>query len=288
MAKAQQLNAEQVHVMHAKHGYLNVGFFLARSAIYFVVIIVLSRLLWAYSNRQDETGDVDLTVRMRRLSAGGIPFMALVTAFAAIDWIMTLTPLWFSTMFGVYYFAGGFLSAISLLAILNAFARGKNLYGDLVTAEHSHNVGKLMFAFNCFWTYIGFSQFMLIWIANLPEETPFFTLRMQDPWKPVSIALLVFHFFIPFLILLSRKLKRNPARLAVMAVYLLVMELLDLYWLIMPTFSPGDVVFPWTLIAAWLGVGGICVAVAIAGLRNKYTVPVKDPFLSVSLRYRQP
>lgn len=282
------LNHEQEHIMHAKHGYLSVPFFLIRTGIYFAVVIFLSWRLWKLSTKQDETGDPQLTVAMRRLSAGGLPFLALVIAFAAIDWIMTLTPLWFSTMFGVYYFAGSFLTTISVLALINALARGKDLYGDLVTAEHSHNVGKLMFAFNCFWTYIGFSQFMLIWIANLPEETPFFTLRMEGEWKAVSIALLVFHFFIPFFVLLSKNLKRNPRRLAVMAVWLMAVNFLDLYWLIIPTLSPTARAFPWTLPFAWVGVGGVAIAFAVWRIRNQYTVPVKDPFLAFSLRYRQP
>jgi hypothetical protein len=286
--KAAGLNHEQEHIMHAKHSYLGVVFFLIRTAVYLAVVSFLSLRLWSLSTRQDKTGDVQLTVAMRRLSAGGLPFLALVIAFAAMDWIMTLTPLWFSTMFGVYYFAGSFLTTLSMVALINALARGKDLYGDLVTAEHSHNIGKLMFAFTCFWTYIGFSQFMLIWIANLPEETPFFTLRMEEPWKIVSILLLIFHFFIPFLILLSKNLKRNPRRLAVMAVWLMAVNFLDLYWLIIPTLSPKAVAFPWVLPFAWVGVGGIGITFAVWRQRNHFTVPIKDPFLATSLRYRQP
>jgi hypothetical protein len=283
------LTPEQYSLLvNHKAKYLNVPFFLVRTAIYFVVTIFLSQRLFGLSTRQDSTGEVELTVKQRRLSAGGLPFLAMVIAFASFDWLMSLTPFWFSTMFGVYYFAGIFLTTLSIVAILNARARGKDLYGDLVSPEHSHNVGKLMFAFTCFWTYIAFSQFMLIWIANLPEETPFFTLRMKETWRPVSIILIVCHFFIPFLILLSRKLKRQPSRLAVMAVWLVLVQLLDLYWLVVPTFSPDSISFPLALIPAWVGVGGIGTAFAIWRLRGHYTVPVRDPFLSVSLRYRQP
>jgi hypothetical protein len=283
------LTPEQLHLMeHIKTKYLNVPFFLVRSGLYFAVAIFLSQRLFGFSTRQDSTGDVELTVKQRRLSAGGLPFLSVVIAFASFDWIMSLTPFWFSTMFGVYYFAGSFLTTLSIVAILNARARGKDLYGDLVSAEHSHNIGKLMFAFTCFWTYIAFSQFMLIWIANLPEETPFFSLRMREPWRPISIILIITHFFIPFLVLLSRKLKRNPARLQVMAFWLVLVNLLDLYWLIIPTMSPGEVTIPWMLPFAWVGVGGIAIAFAIWRLRGHYTVPVRDPFLSVSLRYRQP
>jgi hypothetical protein len=283
------LTAEQFTLLtEHKAKYLNIPFFLVRTGIYFVVTIFLSQRLFGFSTRQDATGEVELTVKQRRLSAGGLPFLALVIAFASFDWLMSLTPFWFSTMFGVYYFAGSFLTALAIVAILNARARGKDLYGDLVSPEHSHNVGKLMFAFTCFWTYIAFSQFMLIWIANLPEETPFFTLRMKEVWRPVSIALLICHFFIPFFILLSRKLKRKPGRLALVACWLVLVNLLDLYWLVVPTFSPDAITFPLALIPAWVGIGGIGVAFAIWRLRGHYTVPVRDPFLSVSLRYRQP
>jgi hypothetical protein len=282
------LNAEQVHMMHNKAGWLNVPFFIGRSVFYLVLCSFLAQRLWSLSTKQDSTGDIQLTVAQRRLSVGGLPFLALVVAFAAFDWLMSLNPLWFSTMFGVYYFAGGFLTAMSLVSIINTLAVGKDNYGPLVTPEHSHNVGKLMFAFTCFWTYIGFSQFMLIWIANLPEETPFFSLRMSDPWKPVSILLIVTHFFIPFLTLLSRKLKRHPRLLRIAGFWLLAVNFLDLYWLVMPTFSPDKVVFPLWLLPAWLGVGGLAIAFGIWRIRGHYAVPVKDPFLSVSLRYRQP
>jgi hypothetical protein len=283
------MTAEQAALFEShKSKYLNPSFFFFRTALYFLVTIFLSQRLFGWSTRQDSTGDVELTVKARRLSAGGLPFLAVVVAFAAFDWLMSLTPFWFSTMFGVYYFAGFFLTTLAIIAIINALARGKDLYGDLVSPEHSHNVGKLMFAFTCFWAYIGFSQFMLIWIADLPEETPFFSLRMKETWRPVSILLIVCHFFIPFFILLSRKLKRKPARLALVACWLVLVNLLDLYWLVVPTLSPDSVTFPWMLIPAWVGVGGIGIAFAIWRMRGHYTVPVRDPFLSVSLRYRQP
>jgi hypothetical protein len=191
-------------------------------------------------------------------------------------------------MFGVYYFAGSFVTAIALLALLNQMARGKDLYGEYVSPEHSHNVGKLMLAFTAFWAYIGFSQFMLIWIANLPEEIPFFTVRMRGAWAPLGVFLIFGHFFLPFFTLLSKNLKRKPARLAVVAVWLMVVNFADLVWLVIPTLSPEQFIFPLSLVTALLGVGGVAVAGAIWTIRGHFTVPVKDPFLAVSLRYRQP
>jgi hypothetical protein len=282
------LTAEQQHLLHYKAPFLNVPFFIIRTGIYFLIASFLSRRLFVLSTKQDESGDLQLTALQRRLSAGGLPFIAIVFAFAAFDWLMTLNPFWFSTMFGVYYFAGSFLSAIALLALINTLARGKDLYGEYVSPEHSHNVGKLMLAFTAFWAYIAFSQFMLIWIANLPEEIPFFTVRMRGAWAPVGVFLIVGHFFLPFFTLLSKNLKRQPARLAIVAVWLMAVNFVDLYWLVMPTLSPDQMSFPLSLITAFLGVGGVAVATAIWIARGHYTLPVKDPYLPVSLRYRQP
>jgi hypothetical protein len=283
------LTPEQVEILHKKtHVWLTPAFFLIRTAIYFAIAIFLGRKLFSYSTKQDENGDVAYTVRQRVLSAGGIPFLAVVFAFAAFDWMMTLDPFWFSTIFGVYYFAGSFLGVISLLSILNARARGKDLYGDFVTPEHSHNVGKLMLAFTAFWGYIGFSQFMLIWIANLPEEIPFYVVRLEKDWAAIGAVLIIFHFFVPFFTLLSKNLKRKPQRLAIVGAYILLVHFIDLYWLIIPTLTPDHRSFHWTLITAFLGVGGVAVATALWVARGRYTIPVKDPFLSVSLRYRQP
>ncbi|HEY4590818.1 MAG TPA: hypothetical protein VIJ61_00325 [Thermoanaerobaculia bacterium] len=282
------LSEEQRHLLEHKGPYLNVTAFLVRTVIYFIIAGYLGRRLFGLSTRQDETGDVQLTVRQRRLSAGGLPFIAVVFAFAAFDWLMSLNPFWFSTMFGVYYFAGSFVTAISLIAILNWRARGKDLYGDYVSPEHSHNIGKLMLAFTAFWAYIGFSQFMLIWIAGLPEEIPFFTVRMRGAWAPLGVFLIFGHFFLPFFTLLSKNLKRKPGRLAVVAIWMFVVHFADLYWLVIPTLSPDAFVFPLSVVTAFLGVGGVAVAAGIWTIRGHFTVPVKDPFLSVSLRYRQP
>jgi len=283
------LTVEQAHLLHHKAPYLNAPFFLVRTGIYFVVVMFIAQRLFGLSTQQDSSGDVQLTVSQRRLSAGGLPFVAVVFAFAGFDWLMTLNPFWFSTIFGVYYFAGSFLSTLSLLVLITNAARGnKDLFGTYVSLEHRHNLGKLMLAFTAFWAYIGFSQFMLIWIAALPEEIPFFTVRMTKEWAPVGIALMVGHFGLPFLALLSRPLKRNPKLLGAVAVWLLLMNFVDLYWLVIPTLSEKAPAFHFTLVTAFLGVGGVAVSAAIWRARGHFTVPVKDPFLSVSLRYRQP
>jgi hypothetical protein len=281
-------NAEQLEMLHNKHKYLNPEFFVGRTVGYFVIAGFIAWRFFGLSTRQDVSGDVMITQKQRSLGTGGLPLLGVVVTFAAFDWLMSLNPLWFSTIFGVYYFAGSFLSAIGVLIIVVSMARGKNLLGTYVSIEHIHNLGKLLFAFTCFWGYIAFSQMMLIWIANLPEEVPFFMVRFKEPWSLWSIALVIGHFVIPFALLLSRDLKRKPVRLSLVAGWVLLMNLLDLFWLVMPTFDEHRALIHWSLPCAVLGLGGLAVAFGLWRLRGHYTVPVKDPYLEVSLRYRQP
>ncbi|MCP3164790.1 hypothetical protein [Myxococcus qinghaiensis] len=284
---------ESEHLAHKEHGYLNWPFTLFRHVIYFSVWIFAAWKLRGLSLKQDTEGGLDLTVRMRRFAPGILPFLALTITFASFDWLMSLTPLWQSTMFGVYYFAGSFLSAFCVLTIVTTMARGKDLYGNVVTTAHFHNLGKLMLAFTAFWAYIAFSQFMLVWIANIPEEAPWYGLRIFGAWKPMSIALFFGHFVLPFFVLLSRNLKLQPRRLSVVAVYLLVIHAVDMYWLIWPaltgnkgpSFDPLSLI---SLVAAFVGVGGIAVGFALKNARGNYTMPVKDPYIAESLRYVQP
>jgi hypothetical protein len=285
---AEQLTELQRHHLHSKHGYLNEGFFYVRQVIYFVVWTFVSHRLYGWSTRQDEGGDLMLTVKQRFLSPGSLPFLALTITFAAFDWMMSLTPLWQSTIYGVYYFAGSFLAAFCVLTLATVNAQGKDLYGNLVTPAHFHNLGKLMLAFTAFWAYIAFSQFMLIWIANLPEEAPWYHVRLNGGWRNVSIALFFLHFLIPFGILLSRNLKLQPRKLAVVAFYLLIVHAVDLYWLVWPAYNESGPTFHWTLITSFFGVGGIAIAFALWRAGGKYTVPVKDPYIADSLRYVQP
>ncbi|NBD13925.1 MULTISPECIES: hypothetical protein [Corallococcus] len=280
---------EVEHLAHKQHGYLFPSFFVVRQLIYFGVWTFVSQRLYGWSTKQDEAGGLELTVKQRRFSPGALPFLALTITFAAFDWLMSLTPLWQSTIFGVYYFAGSFLAAFCMLTLVTVNAQGKDLYGSLVKTPHYHNLGKLMFAFTAFWAYIAFSQFLLVWIANIPEEAPWYGLRMFGAWRPMSIAIFLLNFVLPFFTLLSRKLKEKPRLLGVAAVYLLLMHAVDLYWLIWPAFSgEAGPTFHWTLITAFVGVGGIAVGYALMKARGKYTLPVKDPYIAESLRYVQP
>ncbi|MFN7133282.1 MAG: hypothetical protein ACK4N5_14485, partial [Myxococcales bacterium] len=282
------LNHEELHLIHHKHGYLNAGGFVVRGLVYFGIWIVVAHLLRGWSLKQDSARDIGLTVRQRKLGVGGLPLLALSITFASFDWLMSLTPVWFSTIYGVYYFAGGFLGAICLLTLTTTYAQGKDLYGRLVSLHHFHNLGKLMLAFTAFWAYIAFSQLLLVWIANIPEEVPWYKVRLSGSWYPVSIALGLLHFVVPFFILLSRDIKLKPKALAVMAVYLLAVCYLDTYWLVIPAIQPDSPMPSWTDLTAFVGVGGVAVAFAVFRMRGTYSVPVGDPYLQDSLRYTQP
>jgi hypothetical protein len=202
--------------------------------------------------------------------------------------LMSLNPSWFSTIFGVYYFGGSFVSSLSLLAIGTAAGRKGGMFGGLMNDEHTHNIGKLMLAFVCFWTYIAFSQLLLIWIAGIPEETPFYITRFSAGWAPLGIILIFGNFFIPFGALLSRSLKRNPERLKWAAYWILLIHWVDIYWLVMPSLNPEGFSLHVTDVTAFFGVGLVAVAFTVFRLRGKLSIPVKDPYLATSIRYHQP
>ncbi|GAC1536646.1 MAG: hypothetical protein NVS2B9_02490 [Myxococcales bacterium] len=192
-------------------------------------------------------------------------------------------------MFGLYYFAGAFLSSIAVLIVATTLARHEpGTHGPHVGLPHYHNLGKLLLAFTAFWAYIAFSQFMLVWIGNLPEELPWFVARTVGPWKPVFYFLVFGHFLVPFFVLLSRDLKLRPRALAAVAGWILVAHWVDLFWVVVPTFHRDHVVFHWTQVTAFAGIGGIAVAFALFRARGRYAVPVGDPYLADSLRYSQP
>jgi hypothetical protein len=282
------LGKEALKLLAHKAPWLNRGFFIVRAFGYLLIAGFFAWRLSSWSQRQDKEGGTDLLARARRLSSGGLPFIALAITFAAFDWLMSLNPLWFSTIFGVYYFAGSFVSALSVLAIATHYGRARNVFSGVLNVEHTHNIGKLMLAFVCFWTYVAFSQLLLIWIAGIPEEIPFYITRFKEGWAWVGVLLIFGNFFIPFGALLSRSLKRNPRKLAGVAVWVLLVHYIDIFWLAMPTLHPEGFSMHWTNFTAFFGVGLVAVAFGVSRLRGKLPLPVKDPYLAESLRYRQP
>lgn len=268
-----------------KQPYLNVPFFITRAVIYIACWTGLGWWYFRQSLRQDKTGEVSITQKMQWYSGPAIILFALTVTFAAVDWIMSLDPHWYSTMFGVYYFSGCNVAIFAFLTLISADMQRTGLLHEVVTVEHFHDLGKLLFAFVVFWSYIAFSQYMLIWYANLPEETIFFAHRMENRWQYVSVALMVVHFFVPFFFLLSRNVKRNKTLLLAAATWMLAIHYIDLYWLIMPNLHAHDV-HPSLLDATtFLGIGGFFVA-SVGWIMNKYPlIPLKDPRLPESLSF---
>lgn len=286
------LPADEVALLAHKAPYLNMTFFVIRAVIFFGIWIGVSEALLRWSTRQDTEGGTALTAKMRRLGGIAIPFLAIAITWAAFDWLMSIDPFWCSAIFGGYYFAGSFLGAMALLAVVAAFMRSPDQFGGMMTKEHYHNVGKMLFAFTVFWAYVAFAQFMLQWIANLPEQASWWVIREQGHWAPIGWVLIICMFSLPFCVLLSRDVKYHPKALAAIGLWILVFHYVDIYWLIMPSVSPHT--FPVSGmeiladIAALVGVGGIALAFAIFRFRGRYTIPVQDPYLADSLRYVNP
>ncbi len=274
------------HLIHEKSGYLNQTFFLIRCAVYFVTRIGFALFFYKNSRAQDASGDRVLSEKMQGAAAPATALFALSISFAAFDWMMSLDPHWYSTMWGVYTFAGALVGSHAVLSMATRKINVERWGGDLVTTEHQHDVGKYTFAWVVFWAYIGFSQFMLIWYANIPEETIFYRHRWEHGWSTVSLALLVGHFIVPFLLLISRHAKRGPV-LVVAAFLLLVMHYVDIYWIVMPAIAwPKDVHFE----PSWIDVGGLLAPFGVVGAfiaRKAATdpvVPLRDPYVAEAMK----
>lgn len=277
--------AEHDVLLQWKAPFLNVPFFLVRALIYFACWSVIALRYYSLSRGQDATHELAVSARLRKFAGPSLIVLALTSTFASIDWIVSLSPHWYSTMFGVYFFAGSFIGFIALMSVVVPAMLRAGLLDTVVTAEHLHDLGKFLFAFMCFWAYIGFSQFLLTWYANLPEETIWYQARITASWKMVSILLMVGHFGVPFLYLMGRTVKRKAWTLALGGAWLLIMHATDLYWQVMPTLHPEGVRPSLLDVAAFLAVGGCFVAAATWLMRRQALVPLGDPRLPESLAF---
>lgn len=273
-------------ILRAKRAYLNVPFFSARSALYAVVWGMLAGYLLRTSRRQDGTGDPSLTLKMKRASAGGMYAIAITSTFAAFDWLMSLDYKWYSTIFGVYYWAGSILAGICAVTLLAIGLRAAGVLGRTITVEHLHDLGKLMLGFTIFWAYIAFCQYFLIWYGNQPEETEFYLLRRQGSWNLVSWSLAIGHFAVPFALLLPRASKRNPRLLGFVAAWLLAFHYIDMYWLALPNLHRGGVRPHWLDASTLAAVVAVCGLVVARACLSGPLVPIRDPRLAESLAYR--
>ena len=297
-------NPVEAGLIDPKTAFLNPTFFWIRAVAYFAIWAVLSNFFFRSSVSQDESGDIKISERMQKFAAPTAILFGLSVTFAAFDWIMSLSPAWFSTMFGVYFFCGCATAGFATMILITVRLTQLGALKGIVSREHFQDMGKLMWAFGIvFWAYIGFSQYMLIWYANVPEETGWFLARQIGGWGFFSFALLFGHFVFPFLGLISKWMKRAPLTLALGAVWMLCFHYVDLYWLIMPEI-PHDVgeMKNYTELATKyadtathftnpvnfmlvLGVIGAVVAGTIGTLSRVALVPKKDPRFAESLRF---
>jgi hypothetical protein len=260
-----------------KQLYLNVPFFLTRAAIYFLAWNALSYFLNRWSLEQDRTGDPRIARRMQALSGGGLVVYGLTITFASFDWLMSLEPHWYSTIYGVLILGGQGLSSLAFLIIVLVWLSRRPPLDQIVVPAHFHDLGNLMLAFVMLWAYFSFSQYLIIWAGNLPAEIGWYLHRMQTGWRPVAVVLMLFHFALPFVVLLSRTVKRQGRLLVRVAIAVLVVRLVDLWWLIGPEFHTDGIAVSW--MDAWipLGMGAIWLAAFIYQLRGRALLPIHDP-----------
>jgi len=274
-------------ILQFKAPYLNVPFFALRTIFYFSAWIALAHFLNRWSRQQDETGDPALAGRMETLSGPGLVLFGATVTFASFDWVMSLEPHWFSTIFGLSFMVGQVLTAFPFAIAMTAYLSGRKPMSEAVTADHFHDLGKLTLAFVMLWAYLSFSQFLIIWSGNLPEETPYYLKRLTGGWQFLQLALIVFHFALPFVLLLSRSLKRSGTRLVKVAVLILLMRFVDLYMQIIPAGHDAKFHLSWMDLAAPIGIGGLWLSAFLRQLESRPVLPIRDPQFAEALESGQ-
>lgn len=270
-------------ILQYKQPYLNVSFFYIRAALYFVIWTVLAYTLSAWSLQQDTSYDEKRAVRMQRLSGGGLVVYALTIFFMSVDWMMSIDPYWYSTIYGILFIGGQGLSAMAFtIAVVVLLARVEPM-SKVIGPNHLHDMGKLLLAFVMLWAYFNFSQFLIIWSGNLPEEIPWYLTRMKGGWGWVSVLLIVGHFGLPYLLLLNRDLKRTGGTVAAIAVIIIAMRFVDLFWLLGPEHGQELLSVHWLDFVAPVAVGGIWVALFLWQLGTRSLIPINEPTLQEAI-----
>jgi len=265
-------------VLTEKSAYLNVGFFTGRAVFYFAAWAGAAYLLNKWSRELDASGDPRLAGRLRNAGPPGLLLYGLTATFAGVDWIMSLEPHWFSTMFGLMLIAGQVLSTLAFVVIVVGRLAEHPPLAEVARPQHFHDLGNLMLAFTMIWAYLSFSQFLIIWAGNLPETITWYQHRSAGGWQWLALALFLFSFALPFVLLLGRRTKRRAETLAVVGGLVLAMRLADLFWLVAPTFRPKLAVH-WMDLAAPIGIGGLWLAFFFYQLKGRPTLPQLDPRL---------
>jgi hypothetical protein len=273
--------AARDEVLRHQSIYLNRPAFAARLLLYFFVWLGLAYLLHRWSRQQDDTPDPEPTRRLRRLSGPGLVASALATTFAYVDWVMVLERSWYSTIFPVSILMGQVMTTLAFAILLLAWLGRVQPLCDILTPTHWHHLGNLLMAFMLVWTYLAFSQLLIIWAGNLPQEVTWYLHRSQGGWAAIAVILALFHFAVPFSFLLRRAVKRKPASLTTLAAVLLLAHLVFDYWLVLPSLHPNNLSFHWLDCAAPVGIGGIWVAVYVSLLKRRRGMPRNDPRLEL-------
>jgi hypothetical protein len=270
-------------VLQEKAKYLNLSFFTVRAAIYFAIWLALAYFLNRWSLLQDRTADRQFTKRMQLLSGPGMVLFVFTVTFASIDWFMSLDPEWSSTIYGFIFVAAWSLSALAFtIATMAALSKHEPMK-DIVAQLHFHDLGKLLLALVMLWSYFAFSQFLIIWSGNLPEEIRWYLPRTHGSWGAIALIVIILHFAFPFLFLLSRSLKRNAGKLVIVAVLILVMRLVDLFWMIAPNFTGEHFHVSWMDVVAPIAMGGLWLGAFARTLRMRPLIPINDPLYETVL-----
>jgi hypothetical protein len=260
-----------------KLAYLNPQFFIVRVVIYFAILLMLSYFLNKWSREQDRTGDPSLAKKLEGISGPGLILWGIVVTYSMIDWVMSLEPKWFSTIYGMIFMIVGALTAMSLIILMLRRLADEAPFKGAVTPGQYNDLGNLMLAFTMLWAYLSFSQFLIIWSGNLPQEITWYLHRMQTSWKFVGAVLIGFHFAVPFLLLLSRAVKRHGETLLKVAATLLFLRAVDLWWLIAPELHQDGIVVSWLDVLLPLSLGSLWLGGFVWQLRKRAILPIHDP-----------
>ncbi|HEY83682.1 MAG TPA: hypothetical protein G4N96_01015 [Chloroflexi bacterium] len=267
------------HILQQKAPYLSVPFFIARTVFYFIAWIAIAYFLRKWSLERDKSGDQTLAIRLKNLSAPGILILGITITFASVDWMMSLEPHWYSTIYGMRFGISAFVSALSFVILVALWLRKYKPFSEIVTTKNLNDWGSFLLAGVMLWAYIAFSQYLIIWSGNLKEEIPWYIKRTEGGWQWLGLALIFIHFILPFAFLLTRNARRTPDLLMKVTAMVFIMRIIDIYWRITPAFYPEQFHLGWVDIVAWIGIGGLWLAMFTRNLTGKSLLPMNDPFL---------
>jgi len=265
--------------------YLNTGFFWLRVVLYFGIWAILAFFLNRWSRAEDRAGEASWKRKLRALSGPALVIYVLTVTFSSIDWVMSIDPHWFSTIFGIVFVIGQALLTLAFAVIVLAMLRDRKPLSEVLGPQHFHDLGNLLLAFVMLWAYISFSQFLIIWSGNLPEEIPWYLARLQHGWGVIAFAIVAFHFAVPFIVLLARGAKRKAQILVKVAVAIAFMRFVDLFWIVSPSFGAKMLSIHWMDLLAPIGIGGIWIAVFIWQLKSRPLLPLHDARLKEAFQH---